>query len=132
MGASREMSLNTIRFRIASAVIAAMSIAAPAKAATFLDGVYGSKEGCTYARTGESSGADDFLLLNDDGVTTSVSACEFKGMPKKTANGFTIKAACEAEGEVGPEDTATITKSAKGYTVSFPDGTKLGPMPKCR
>ncbi len=80
----------------------------------------------------ESSGADDFLLLNDEGVTTSVSACEFKGAAKKTANGFTIKAQCDAEGETGPEDTATLTKSAKGYTVSFPDGTKLGPMPKCR
>ncbi|WP_226951238.1 hypothetical protein [Rhizobium terrae] len=117
---------------IASAVLAAMSIAVPARAATFLDGAYGSKEGCTYAKTGESSGVDDFLLLNDEGVTTSVSACEFKGAPKKTANGFTIKAQCDAEGEVGPEDTVTITKSAKGYTVSFTDGTKLGPMPKCR
>lgn len=132
MGAFREMSLNTIRFGIASTVLAAISIAVPAKAATFLDGAYGSKEGCIYARTGESSGADDFLLLKDDGVTTSVSACEFKGMPKTTANGFTIKAICEADGEVGPEDTATLTRSAKGYTVSFPDGTKLGPMPKCR
>lgn len=132
MGTFRDMSLNTIRFRIASAVIAAMSIAVPAKAATFLDGAYGSKEGCTYARTGESSGADDFLLLNDEGVTTSVSACEFKGAAKKTANGFTIKAQCDAEGEKGPEDTATLTKSAKGYTVSFTDGTRLGPMPKCR
>ncbi|CAN7424191.1 hypothetical protein [Neorhizobium sp. LjRoot104] len=124
------MSLTTIRF--ASAVLAAMSAALPARAATFLDGAYGSKEGCIYARTGESSGADDFLLLNDEGVTTSVSACEFKGPPKKTANGFTIKAQCDAEGEIGPEDSATLTKSAKGYTVSFPDGTKLGPMPKCR
>ena len=132
MGAFREMSLNTIHFSIASTILAAISIAVPAKAAAFLDGAYGSKEGCIYARTGESSGADDFLLLKDDGVTTSVSACEFKGMPKKTASGFTIKAACEAEGEVGPEDTATLTRSAKGYTVSFPDGTKLGPMPKCR
>ncbi|WP_146219229.1 hypothetical protein [Caulobacter sp. D4A] len=124
--------MNTIRFTVASAVLAAMSIAVPAKAATFLDGAYGSKEGCIYARTGESSGADDFLLLNDKGVTTSVSACEFKGAPNKTADGFTIKAQCDAEGEVGPEDTATLIKSAKGYTVSFPDGTKLGPMPKCR
>ncbi|MDQ0136830.1 hypothetical protein J2T08_004769 [Neorhizobium galegae] len=124
--------MNTIRFTIASAVVAAMSIAAPAKAATFLDGAYGSKEGCTYAETGESSGADDFLLLNDEGLTTSVSACEFKGAPKKTATGFTIKAQCDVEGETGPEDTATLTKSAKGYTVSFPGGTKLGPMPKCR
>jgi len=132
MGAFREMSLNTIRLTTASAVLAVMSVAVPAKAVTFLDGAYGSKEGCIYAKTGESSGADDFLLLKDDGVTTSVSACEFKGAPAKTATGFTIKAQCDAEGEVGPEDTATLTKSAKGYTVSFPDGTKLGPMPKCR
>ncbi len=132
MGAFREMSLNTIRLTTASAVLAVMSVAVPAEAATFLDGAYGSKEGCIYAKTGESSGADDFLLLKDDGVTTSVSACEFKGAPTKTATGFTIKAQCDAEGEVGPEDTATLTKSAKGYTVSFPDGTKLGPMPKCR
>jgi hypothetical protein len=129
------MSLNemkTIRLAIASAILAAMPVAAPARAATFLDGAYGSKEGCTYAKTGESSGADDFLLLNDEGVTTSVSACEFKGAAKKTANGFTVKAQCDAEGESGPEDTATLTRSAKGYTISFPDGTKLGPMPKCR
>lgn len=132
MGAFRDMSLNNIRFTIAFPMLAAISVAVPAGAATFLDGAYGSKEGCTYAETGESSGADDFLLLNDEGVTTSVSACEFKGAPKKTANGFTIKAQCDAEGEVGPEDVATLTKSAKGYTVSFPGGTKLGPMPKCR
>ncbi len=45
------MSWNTIHLTIASAVLAAMSVAIPAQAATFLDGAYGSKEGCTYAKT---------------------------------------------------------------------------------
>jgi hypothetical protein len=102
-----------------------------ANAAKFLDGAYGSKDGCIYSKTGESSGADDFLLLTDERVTTSVSVCDFKGTATKTATGFTIKAECDAEGEKSPAETATIIKSAKGYTVTFPDGTKLGPMPKC-
>ena len=107
-------------------------IAAPAaNAAKFLDGAYGNKDGCTFAKTGESSGADDFFLLNDEGITTSVSTCDFKGAATKTSSGFTIKAQCDAEGESGPAETATLTKSPKGYTVSFKDGTKWGPMPKC-
>jgi hypothetical protein len=105
---------------------------ASADAAAFLDGAYGSKEGCIYARTGESSGADDFFLLNDDGITTSVSTCDFRGEANKTATGFDIQAECEADGEAGSLDTATLTRSSKGYTVSFPDGTKWGPLAKCR
>jgi hypothetical protein len=100
-------------------------------ASPFLDGAYGTKDGCIYHKTGQSSGADDFLLLDDDGITTSVSTCDFQGSATKTDKGFTIKAECEADGEAGSLETATLTKSAKGYTVTFPDGTKLGPMPKC-
>ncbi len=132
MGTFRKMPVIDIRLGITAATLAVFTLAVPAKAAKFLDGAYGSKDGCTYAKTGESSGADDFLLINDEGVTTAFAVCEFKGAATKTATGFTIKAECDAEGEKGPAETATLTKSAKGYAVSFPDGTKLGPAPKCR
>jgi hypothetical protein len=105
--------------------------ASSAHAEAFLDGAYGNKSGCIYSKTGDSSGDDSFFLLNDQGITTAVSTCDFHGSATKTATGFTIKAECEADGEAGSEDTATLTKSAKGYTVSFPDGTKWGPYPKC-
>lgn len=103
-----------------------------AHAAQFLDGAYGNKEGCIYAKTGESSGADVFFLLNDEGVTTAASFCEFKSAATKTSTGFTIKAQCDAEGEVGPVHTMTLTKSPKGYTITARDGTKWGPLPKCK
>jgi hypothetical protein len=124
-------SFSARRFLATLVGLIAFTVSPDAHAAKFLDGAYGSKEGCIYAKTGDSSGADDFLLLTDERVTTSVSVCDFKGAATKTSTGFTIKAECDAEGEKGPVETATITKSAKGYTVSFPDGTKLGPMPKC-
>lgn len=113
---------------------AGVMLASPtiSNAASFLDGAYGSKDGCKYAKTGDSSGADDFFLLKDDGITTAMAVCEFKGAATKTPNGFTIKTQCEAEGEKGDEELATLTKSAKGYTVTLKDGTKWGPAPKCR
>jgi hypothetical protein len=131
---STSRKCNGISARLSRAALVGLIMIAfspVAQAAKFLDGAYGSKDGCIYAKTGDSSGADDFLLLTDERVTTSVSVCDFKGAATKTANGFTIKAECDAEGEKSPSETATITKSAKGYTVSFADGTKLGPMPKC-
>jgi hypothetical protein len=118
--------------RMVATVLCLAMATGSVNAAAFLDGAYGSKEGCIYARTGESSGADDFMLLNDEGITTSVSTCDFRGEAKKTATGFTIQAECEADGEEGSLDTATLTKSNKGYTVTFPDGTKWGPLAKCR
>ena len=105
---------------------------ASAEAATFLDGAYGNKEGCIYAKTGESSGADTFFLLNDKGMTTAMAQCLFKAAAVKTATGFTVRGQCEAEGETGPEDTVTLKRTAEGYTVSFPDGTTWGPLAQCR
>ncbi|AYD01929.1 hypothetical protein [Neorhizobium sp. NCHU2750] len=106
--------------------------AGSAQAETFLDGAYGDKDGCIYSKTGDTSGDDDFFLLNDQGITTAVSTCDFHGAATKTDTGFTIDAECEADGEAGSEDIATLTRSDKGYTVSFPDGTKWGPYPKCK
>ena len=114
------------------AVLITLTAIVPAQAAGFLDGAYGNREGCKYAKTGESSGADEFFLLNDEGITTAVSVCSFKGKASKTADGFTINAQCDAEGEIGPEGSVHLTRTQKGYTVKFEDGTEWGPLPKCR
>jgi len=99
-----------------------------------IGGNYGSKEGCLYAKTGESSGADTFMLLTPDSVTTSVSYCEFKKIVKTSGDSFTVSASCQAEGEDnGSDETMDITRIDKSsYRILFEDGTKLGPLKKCR
>ena len=99
-----------------------------------IGGNYGSKEGCVYARTGESSGADTFMLLTPDAVTTSVSYCEFKKIVKTSSDSFAVVASCQAEGEDSSADeTMDISRVDKGsYRILFEDGTKLGPLKKCR
>ncbi|POO55006.1 hypothetical protein [Agrobacterium rosae] len=103
-----------------------------ANSATFLDGAYGEKEGCTYSKTGESSGADEFFLLNDEGITTATAFCAFSGKPTKTATGFKIVTQCESEGDKGQKETVELKKTADGYTINFKDGTSWGPLPKCQ
>lgn len=99
-----------------------------------IGGNYGSKEGCIYAKTGESSGADDFVLLTPDALTTSVFYCEFKKIIKKNGDAFTVSGSCQAEGEEnGADQTIDISRADKSsYRVHFDDGTKLGPLKKCR
>ena len=100
----------------------------------FLDGAYGSKEGCIYARTGDSSGADDFALLTAKEITGSTFACTIKKAVPAANRSFKVTATCEAEGEdQGEDQTITVAPAAKGgYSISFDDGTHLGPLPKCR
>lgn len=115
------------------ALILGTVLAGPAGAAGILEGSYGDKEGCHYAKTGESSGADIFFLLNGEGVTTAVSYCEFKGEGRKTGEATTVPAECHEEGseETTPYDL-TLTPENGGYTVSFPDGTRWGPLARCK
>lgn len=103
-----------------------------AHAAEFLDGDYGDKNGCIYAKTGNTADDADFFLLNSDGITTAAATCDFDGTAEKTATGFSIKTQCDADGEPSSVGTATLTRSDKGYAVTLPDGTKMGPVPKCR
>lgn len=109
-----------------------MLIPIEAMAAKFLDGAYGQEDGCHYAKTGESSGADLFLLLNDDGITSSTTVCAFSGTPEKTKSGFKVETQCQSEEEKGQKETVDLTRSAEGYTIKFKDGTRWGPLPKCR
>ncbi|KQR69229.1 hypothetical protein [Rhizobium sp. Leaf341] len=108
--------------------VSGVSVAAP----SFLDGAYGDAEGCAYALTSESSGADVFFLLNDEGITTATAYCQFEGTAKKTPSGFSVRTQCDAEGEVGPKETVALDRGAKGYTIRFKDGTTWGPLSQCR
>ncbi|WLR91589.1 hypothetical protein [Shinella zoogloeoides] len=116
-----------------SALLLGIALAGPAGAAAdIVDGSYGDKEGCHYAETGESSGADFFFLLNKEGVTTAASYCEFKGEGKKVGGASVVAAECHEEGseDVTPNEL-TLTPDGGGYTVSFPDGTRWGPLMRC-
>ena len=109
------------------------ALAGPAVAAAdIVDGSYGNKEGCQYAATGDSSGADFFFLLNKEGVTTAASYCEFKGEAKQVDGATVVPAECHEEGyeETTPYDL-TLTPENGGYTISFPDGTRWGPIMRC-
>lgn len=102
-------------------------------AADIVDGSYGDAEGCRYAETGESSGADFFFLLNKDGVTTAASYCAFKGEGNRVGGATKVAAECHEEGyeETTPYEL-TLTPDGGGYTVSFPDGTRWGPLMRCK
>jgi hypothetical protein len=102
-------------------------------AADIVDGSYGNKEGCLYSQTRESSGADVFFLLNEESVTTAASYCEFKGEARKVGGATVVTAECSDEGSEEPTPyELTLTPDDGGYTVSFPDGTRWGPLARCR
>ena len=104
-----------------------------ASAATLpIDGSYGNKPGCHYAKTEESSGADVFFLLTPESVTTASSYCEIKSVGKKTGGMIEAILACQAEGEEGEIDLAAeIVADGKTAKVSFKDGTVWGPLARC-
>jgi hypothetical protein len=112
-------------------------LAAPlavAAASLPIDGKYGNKAGCAYARTGESDGADDFFLLTPEAMTTAASVCEVKTVGKTVGDTTSVVFACQDEGEDGAADSpAKVIKAGKNaYTVTFDDGTVWGPLKRCR
>jgi hypothetical protein len=120
------------RFLLSVAVGQALCGQASA-AADIVDGSYGNKEGCLYSETGESSCADVFFLLNKEGVTTAASYCEFKGEARKVGGATVVTAECNDEGSEEPASfELTLTPDDGGYTVSFPDGTRWGPLTRCK
>lgn len=118
-----------------NASVAAMllaTLAPPAGAADFLAGAsYGDKEGCHYATTGESSGADVFFLLTAESITTAASVCTILGPAEKAGKSFRVKIQCEAEDGVGEKETVTLEPSRDAYTVRFADGNRWGPLKRC-
>ena len=120
-------------------ILTIVSLAALSSAA-FADtlpikGSYGNKDGCAYAKSGESTGSDNFFLLTSEAITTAASYCEIKKVLKTEGKNFTATVSCQAEGEEGEsEDTAKITSGPKGYTIGFTSDAaiKWGPLPLCK
>lgn len=114
--------------------LAALSTAAFADTLP-IKGSYGNKDGCAYAKSGESTGSDNFFLLTSEAITTAASYCEIKKLVKTEGKNFTATVSCQAEGEEGEsEDTAKIISGPKGYTIGFTSDAaiKWGPLPQCK
>jgi hypothetical protein len=114
--------------------LAALSTAAFADTLP-IKGSYGNKDGCAYAKSGESTGSDNFFLLTSEAITTAASYCEIKKVLKAEGKNFTATVSCQAEGEEGEsEDTAKITSGPKGYTIGFTSDAAInwGPLPLCK
>ena len=115
-------------------VLAAMATSAAADTLP-IKGSYGNKDGCAYAKSGESTGSDDFFLLTPEAITTSASYCEFKKVLKTDGASFTATVSCQEEGEEnGTDYTAKLSSGPKGYTVTFTDDAAIrwGPMALCK
>ncbi|WP_416066752.1 hypothetical protein ACK9YZ_15715 [Rhizobium sp. ZK1] len=114
--------------------VAALSIVANADTLP-IKGSYGNTDGCTYAKSGESTGSDNFFLLTSEGITTAASYCEIKKVLKTKGKDFTATVACQAEGEEGSnDDTVKIISGPEGYTIGFvaDAAIKWGPLPLCK
>ncbi len=122
------------RLFLTLASLAALTSAAAADTLP-IKGSHGNKDGCAYAKSGESTGSENFFLLTSEAITTASSACTIEKVLKTDGKSFTAKVSCEAEGEeAASEDTAKITYGPKGYTIGFTsDATiKWGPLPLCK
>jgi hypothetical protein len=100
-----------------------------------IKGSYGNKDGCAYAKSGESTGSEDFFLLTSEAITTATSVCTIKTLAKTDGKSFMAKVSCQAEGEDGETgDTAKINYSTKGYTIGFTSDARIkwGPLPLCK
>ncbi|URK87217.1 hypothetical protein LP421_26660 [Rhizobium sp. RCAM05350] len=119
---------------IAVLLVTSLATAGSAVASeAFLDGDYGNTDGCAYSKTGESTGSDNFFLLTNEGITTAASYCSFKGAVTKTGTSFAATVSCSAEGETGEaDDSVNILRTSKDYTIAFKDGTRWGPLKKCK
>jgi hypothetical protein len=114
-------------------LLAALPFAAQA-ATLSIDGKFGNKDGCAYAKTGESTGSDDFFLLTPEAMTTATAYCEVKTVGKTKGDTTSVVFGCQAEGEDSVSDSpAKLIRAGKNaYKVTFDDGTVWGPLKRCR
>ena len=117
--------------------IASILCAAPfaASAASLpIDGKYGNKAGCLYAKTGETTGEDDFILLTPEDIRSAVAFCEIKSIGKVAGKKISTTLSCADEGEAGNTnfDADVIRTGQDSYRVDFNDGTSWGPFKRCR
>lgn len=98
---------------------------------SFPGGTFGEAAGCRYARTGDSSGADDFLLIDRKAITTSVAVCRIKRATMSGSSSAKLVLSCESEGESGGDETAVAALRKGAWTVTLADGTVFGPAKRC-
>lgn len=113
-------------------------LAAPAGAAEAdtlpIKGSYGNKDGCAYARTGESAGSDDVFLLTPDAVTTAISYCEFKTFTSSMDGSFLATANCQEEGSEESADYQLVIRpeGRQSYRILLDNSLDWGVLSLCK
>jgi hypothetical protein len=97
-----------------------------------LDESYGNKDGCAYAKSGESTGSDNFFLLTKDAVTTAVSYCTFKKVGQTTGKGTPVTLSCEEEENLTDLEAVIAPADKDAMEIRLEDGNVWGPLKKCR
>ena len=118
-------------------VLAGLSlfVAAPASAQSLeLAGPYGNVDGCKFAKDGQMS-SDDVFLLKSDGFETYGTGCEFVEVLAAKDGSRVVTGLCQFEGEPGFGTLAfVVRKSAKdpaALTVYNSDGSVFGEVSPC-
>jgi hypothetical protein len=110
-------------------------VAATASAQSLdLAGPYGNADGCKYAKDGQMS-SDDVFLLKSDGFETYGTACEFVEELAARDGSKVVTGLCQFEGEEGFGALSfVVRKSAKdpsALTVYNSDGSVFGEVAPC-
>jgi hypothetical protein len=109
--------------------------APPAGAQTLdLDGSYGNADGCKYARDGQMS-SDDVFLLKSEGFESYGTSCEFVEVLAARDGSKVVTGLCQFEGEDGFGALSfVVRKSASdpaALTVYKSDGSVFGEVRPC-
>jgi hypothetical protein len=124
--------MKTVCFAIA-AFLCTLPLTATA-ASLPIEGSYGDKAGCRYAKIAEASCEENFILLTKNEIRSAVSLCEIKSVDKTVGDKIAVTLSCADEGDAGNIPLkADVIRTGKGsYRVDFSDGTSWGPFKKCK
>lgn len=121
---------------VATAIGLWIALAGAVQAANLpFKGSYGNKDGCAYAKSGESTGSDDFFLLTNEAVTTASTHCILSNITKRPKGAFGVTATCEEEGntdDLAPFEIVIEPVGKDRYALKIYDGQTWGPLALCK
>ncbi len=95
---------------------------------------WGNKDGCIN-RVQQEVYSENMMLLKEDAIVTSASACEITGKTVNKDGSLSLTTMCESEGEEAPDPTPfTVVRTKKKGVLHIldRDGNLFGEVRLCR